>query len=148
MKIKDIIYVSIQFILFIIYAVVPPKWTFNLPFLLNILFLILAFIGILVLVLGLLQLNKNLSPFPTPKIKSELVTHGMYKWMRHPIYSGIILFALGYALYSSNGYRLFTAILLWILFYFKSAYEENLLKEKYEDYAAYQKKTKRFFPFF
>jgi protein-S-isoprenylcysteine O-methyltransferase Ste14 len=67
--------------------------------------------------------------------------------MRHPIYSGILLFVFGYAIYSQNEYRLIIAVALLILFYFKSSYEERLLKRKFPNYTYYQQKTGRFFPF-
>ncbi|MBU1371977.1 MAG: isoprenylcysteine carboxylmethyltransferase family protein [Bacteroidetes bacterium] len=147
MKIKDIIYVAIQFTLFIGYAFVFPIGFFSFPLWLIDVGLIIGISGGIILALALLQLNKNLSPFPTPKTNSELVTNGLYKWMRHPIYSGIILFVFGFAIYSENEYRLFIAISLLILFYFKSSYEENLLKNKFPTYTQYQQRTRRFFPF-
>jgi protein-S-isoprenylcysteine O-methyltransferase Ste14 len=99
------------------------------------------------LILALLQLNRNLSPFPTPKQNGQLVTNGLYHWMRHPIYTGILLVSYGYAIYSSSWLRLIVACVLLILFYLKSSYEEKLLSKKFSDYTAYQKRTARFFPF-
>ena len=147
MKIKDILYVTAQFFLFIGYALVSTMGWFDFPILLNYLGLIIAIAGLVILVLALLQLNKNLSPFPTPKTNGELVTNGLYKWMRHPIYSGILLFFFGYATYSQNEYRFFISVALLILFYFKSSYEEKLLKEKFPNYTNYHQKKGRFFPF-
>jgi protein-S-isoprenylcysteine O-methyltransferase Ste14 len=137
----------VQFILFIVYALVSPMRFFNFSIFLNNLGLIVAIFGLIILTVALLQLHKNLSPFPTPKTNSELVTNGLYRWIRHPIYSGILLFVFGYAIYSQNEYRLIIAVALLILFYFKSSYEERLLKRKFPNYTYYQQKTGRFFPF-
>lgn len=147
MKLKDITYVSIQFILFIIYALTPAVRVFYLPVFLKGFALAIAILGGLVLLIALLQLNKNLSPFPTPKTKGKLITIGLYRWVRHPIYSGILLFVFGDAIFNQSWSKLVISFLLLGLFYFKSVYEEDLLKQKFSDYADYQKRTGRFFPF-
>jgi protein-S-isoprenylcysteine O-methyltransferase Ste14 len=144
---KDIIYVTIQFILFLVYVILPSTGYFNFPSILIYLGLIIFSIGLIILTLALLQLNKNLSPFPAPKTNGQLLSNGVYKWMRHPIYSGIILFTFGYAIYSKNEYRLMISVALFALFYFKSKYEEELLQNKFPTYNSYQQITSRFFPF-
>jgi protein-S-isoprenylcysteine O-methyltransferase Ste14 len=108
--------------------------------------LTIAVFGGIIITLALLQLNKNLSPFPTPKECSSLLQNGLYKYSRHPIYSGIILLFLGYSLYQNSGYKLLISLLLVILFYFKSNYEEQRLEQKFPDYKHYRSKTGRFFP--
>lgn len=104
-----------------------------------------SFLGFFIILLAILQLNKNLTPFPTPKEKGELISTGLYKYIRHPIYTGIFLASLGIAFYNSIYWQLVISIILLILFYFKSKYEESLLIEKYSDYESYIKKTRRFF---
>jgi protein-S-isoprenylcysteine O-methyltransferase Ste14 len=146
-RIKDILYVGIQFILFIIYALVPHAISFPFPLWFIYFGLAITLLGLLVISLALLQLNKNLSPFPTPKTNSELVNSGLYRWVRHPIYTGIILLVFGYASYSQNGYRFLISFSLLLLFYLKSLYEESLLKKKFSDYRGYMRTTGRFFPF-
>ena len=147
MKRKDIIYVAIQLILFTAYAFSPGKQIVAIPNVVRYAALGIAILGIIILLLALLQLNKNLSPFPTPKQGAQLVTNGLYHWVRHPIYSGIILFSYAYAIYSFSWLRLLIACLLWLLFNLKSSYEEKLLSEKFYTYTDYQKNTPRFFPF-
>lgn len=75
--------------------------------------------------LAILQLNKNLTPFPTPKEDGTLIQNGVYKFIRHPIYTGIILIAIGFGLFHQSLWEIFIGIVLWVLFYFKSSYEEN-----------------------
>jgi protein-S-isoprenylcysteine O-methyltransferase Ste14 len=94
----------------------------------------------------LLQLNKNISPFPTPKDSASLLRNGLYKFMRHPIYTGIILLFSGYSVYQNSFYKLLVSVVLVILFYLKSNYEEQRLQEKFPDYKRYKSKTGRFFP--
>jgi len=88
----------------------------------------------------------NFSPFPSPRSNSSLISHGIYKYVRHPVYSGIIVALFAYALFSFSAFRLFITASLIILFYFKTNLEEKLLKERFTDYEDYMKRTGRFFP--
>jgi protein-S-isoprenylcysteine O-methyltransferase Ste14 len=141
----DFIYVTIQFVLLTIFFVPLIQDTFQSFFIIKYLGAIVSFLGFLIILLAILQLNKNLTPFPTPKENGELISTGLYKYIRHPIYTGIFLASLGIAFYNSTYWQLVISIILLILFYFKSKYEESLLIEKYSDYELYIKKTRRFF---
>jgi len=142
---KDVLFVGIQGLLFLAYL-----WKGTWPFQLNqysqYFFLVIAILGLILLLTALLQLNKNLSPFPTPKIDGQLIESGLYQYIRHPIYTGILLMCFGYAVYTGSFFRIGISIALWILFYFKSNYEEKLLRNRYPDYLAYAKSRGRFFP--
>jgi protein-S-isoprenylcysteine O-methyltransferase Ste14 len=145
---KDIFFVSAQLVLFLFYLIPTPAYQlkYNSKIAENF-FLIITLIGILLIVISLLLLNKNLTPFPTPKQNGELIKTGVYKTIRHPIYTGIILTTFFYALYSHGLLKIGIAIILFILFYFKSKYEERLLQKKFPDYYNYTKHTYRFLPF-
>lgn len=144
---KDLLFVSFQVLLFIFYFTLPPFYSFELNRLLRHLILIFALLGIGQSLLAIVQLNRNLSPFPTPLRDGELIKTGIFKFVRHPIYGGIILFTSGYAVSSQNVSKILIACILWCLFYFKSKYEESLLLKRYPDYENYRNKTARFFPF-
>lgn len=103
--------------------------------------------GLLIIALAMLQLNHNLTPFPTPKENGILIQSGLYKFVRHPIYSGIIVGAIGFGFALGSGWKIGIGAALWLLFFVKSTYEEKLLVTQYADYEAYQKRTGRFFPF-
>jgi protein-S-isoprenylcysteine O-methyltransferase Ste14 len=141
---KDIFYVGLQLFLFVLYFAVP--FTFNVPGLIRYLGLIIAVAGVAECVLAILQLNKNLTPFPTPVKGGNLIRTGLYKFVRHPIYGGLILFFTGYAVYTQNFGRILVSLALWILFYHKSKYEESLLRKRYPEYESYSKITGRLFP--
>jgi len=145
-KAKDIVYVGIQFLLFAGYLFEVKKLKFELPE--SIQFILLPFIvaGIAVILISFFQLNKNLSPFPSPKENSELITTGLFSKIRHPIYSGILLLAFSFALYQNSGYKILISFFLLILFYFKTGYEEKLLSLKFPEYKNYKMNTGRFFP--
>jgi len=146
LSIKDYILVLLQAVLFVLFLfyfnwldVKLPEWIQNVA-------LGFSGVGLVITIVALLQLNKNLSPFPTPKSNSALIKNGLYKYIRHPIYTGLLLMFFGYAVYSESFYRLVVASLLLILFHIKSRYEEQKLKEHFVEYEAYQTNSGRFFP--
>jgi len=106
----------------------------------------LAIIGIIVTIIAALQLNTNLTPFPSPKKDGSLIREGLYAYIRHPIYTGILLAFVGYALFSESSTRLVITALLWLLFYFKTRFEEKQLLSQFAEYEEYRKKAGRFFP--
>ncbi len=144
--IKDFVFVGVQFLLFVAYVFDVGFWKFDIPRPIEIGFLITAVVGALVILLALIQLNTSLSPFPSPKTNAELIRSGVYKYVRHPIYCGILILLFSYGLYTTSSYKLGIALILYALFYFKSAYEEERLEEAFTEYKSYKKNTGRFFP--
>lgn len=142
---KDKILVSIQFILFSCYAI-DFNWSLGFSHLLKYIGASFAIIGLAISLIAILQLNKNLSPFPTPKENAVLLENGLYKFVRHPIYSGLLFLFFGLGFYKDSPYKLIISSFLLILFYFKTQYEENQLKKKFANYSVYKKKVGRFFP--
>lgn len=96
---------------------------------------------------GLLRLGKNLTPLPYPKSGSQLIQTGIFSIVRHPIYSGAILAAFGWALYVNSWLTLVYAFLLFIFFDIKSRREEQWLTEKFPDYPQYCRRVKKLIPF-
>lgn len=143
---KDYIYVGIQFILFGVYVIPVQAITFASATFVNVLGIILVIVGVLMGLLSVIQLNKNLSPFPTPINGGELIETGLYKYIRHPIYTSILSALAGYGLYSGSAYKILIAITLLVLFFYKSQYEEKKLSFVFNDYPEYMKKTGRFLP--
>ncbi|TBW27607.1 isoprenylcysteine carboxylmethyltransferase family protein [Gramella sp. KN1008] len=148
LKSKDLILVGLQAILFVLYIFDLQVLQLSFPTFIKDTSLVLVILGGLIFILALLQLKDNLSPFPSPKSNSELVQTGLYKFVRHPIYSGILIAFTGFAIFTFSGFRLIITMLLYVLFEFKSAYEEKLLMKRFGTYKAYRKKTGRFFPKF
>lgn len=143
---KDILYVGLQLVLFVLFFIPGSRSTVPTENFLKYCSIIVVFEGFIILLLAMLQLNKNLTPFPSPKADSTLIQEGLYRYVRHPIYSGILLIASGMSLYDLSVWRGGVTLMLGILFYFKSRYEEVLLQRRFGAYREYQMKTGRFFP--
>lgn len=146
-KRKDLVYVAAQLCLLIVFIIVPPLVEIGIHGTYRKLALIPATAGVLISLVAILQLKSNLTPFPSPTENGTLIQNGLYKYVRHPIYTGIIVFIFSYSLYSDSLSRLLISIVLLLLFYFKSRYEEGLLQGKFVAYSAYKSRTGRFFPF-
>ncbi len=108
---------------------------------------ILCLVGGFLFVAGIRELGSNLTAVPFPKAQATLIETGPYRFVRHPMYSGAAIAALGWALLVQGWLTLGCAIILFLFFDIKSGREEQWLKEKFSGYAAYQKRVRRLIPF-
>ena len=106
----------------------------------------IGFVSILVMLIAAINLGKNLTPLPCPKDNAQLVQSGLYRFVRHPIYFGVILAALAWFLIYPNVYILLYAIGLFILFDIKARREELWLVERFPTYRDYQMRVKKLVP--
>lgn len=144
LPVRDYLFVGLQLVLFITYWI-PVNFTeIELPGWIRILALVPGIFGIVLLVVTLYQLRHTLSVFPTPVNNGKLMTGGAFSISRHPIYTSIILLAFSFGIFSESEFGLIITVLLFIVFYFKSNYEEHLLLLKYPEYSAYKKSTRKF----
>lgn len=104
-------------------------------------------LGVVGIIISALSLRKSLTAMPIPKAGGELSTGGLYRYVRHPMYTSVLLLAFGIAFQSGHFFRYAVAVLLTILLYFKSSYEEKFLVQMYSDYTHYSAQTPRFIPF-
>ena len=95
---------------------------------------------------GFRDLGANLTPLPRPRDESELVDHGVYGRVRHPIYGGLVLLALAWACLTASPPAFAAAALLLLFFEAKSRREEAWLLARHPGYAGYRGRTHRFFP--
>lgn len=141
---KEYLFVTVQLVLFIAYFVPLHLYMLPLSKWVGYLGLILVGLSTLLGLAALLQLNTKLSPFPSPRTTSRLLTSGAFRISRHPIYTALIFSGMGYGLYKLSFYKILIALGLLVLFYYKSVYEEKLLLQKFPEYHAYKAKTRRF----
>jgi len=108
---------------------------------------ILEWIGILGILVAAYSIRRSLTAMPLPKEHGQLATNGLYKYVRHPMYTSVLIFSLGLAINSGEFYKYLLVVALTALFYYKSIYEEVYLTKKYIGYAEYAQKTPRLLPF-
>lgn len=147
MMLKDYLFVAIQACLFLLFAW-PVGWGgFFRPTIVFLAGICLCLTGGIFCLAALWQLRGSLSPFPTPVPEGRLQTNGVFAVARHPIYGGLLLLFFGRTLWTGECHQLLVTVGLFLLFYFKSCYEEVLLEARYPAYADYRKKVGRFGPF-
>ena len=135
-----------QFALIIALAVIPagslwPRgplvWVVASAF-----FIVAAVVG----VLGGTRLGSNLTPNPIPKPGGTLETGGLYRFVRHPIYSAVFALALALTVLGASIAHLAIFVMLVMLLGIKARAEERLLRERFPDYREYQATVGRFIP--
>jgi len=89
----------------------------------------------------------NFNIVPDIKDGCELITEGPYRFIRHPMYSGVTLIALAEVVSLFSLWKVPVLILLIVVLYLKASREEKFWCAKTEEYKAFQKKTKMFIPF-
>jgi protein-S-isoprenylcysteine O-methyltransferase Ste14 len=103
-------------------------------------------LGFVILGLSALALGRSLTAHPIPGKNAELVTDGLYRFVKHPIYSGLILIAIGLTITGGFFPHAVFLVALLLLLNHKAKFEEALLSQRYPGYAEYSKKTGRFVP--
>jgi protein-S-isoprenylcysteine O-methyltransferase Ste14 len=102
--------------------------------------------GIIILFFSIKQLGGSLTANPVPRERGKLIETGLYKYVRHPIYTGLLLATLGSCVQSMAVVKFFFWFLLLGLLMYKARFEEKLLAAKYSTYTDYMKRTGRFVP--
>ena len=78
----------------------------------------------------------------------QLITHGVYRFTRHPIYLGVLIVCFGVPVYASSLYGFLTMSVLIPIFLNRIRMEERMLIEEFGDaYQAYRKATRKLIPF-
>jgi protein-S-isoprenylcysteine O-methyltransferase Ste14 len=104
--------------------------------------------GAALLFAGLASLGRpNITPLPYPREDGELRETGAYSLVRHPMYGGGVIFALGWAIWVRGSLTLVYALALFVFADFKSRREEQWLRAKFAGYAAYQARVRKLIPF-
>lgn len=108
--------------------------------------LVLVGLGGILALRGVIDLRESLTPFPRPIDGSRLVDTGAYRLVRHPMYGGLILGALGWGLLTASVAALVGTFALAVVLRLKSVREEIWLADRFEAYQAYRARTRRFVP--
>ena len=146
---KDAYEILLVFLQFFIISIHFFKWEFIpekqiiqvTPFSYFVGFLIII-IALIILLISIKDLGRNLSPFPRPIKNSNLVTKGIYRFTRHPMYYSLIFISFGVFITKLSIYYLFLSTSLILIIKFKIDLEEQYLKIKFKNYLFYKNEVK------
>ncbi len=145
-KLPSYIFVAVQLVLFGLLIFLPTSTDIAITYS-KLIANTLLIIGILICLIAIWQLrNYSLTALPAPVNNAKLLTTGLYKYVRRPIYTGVMLAFGGVALGSQSTIKILLWLVLVAFFIIKSRYEEGLLIKQFPGYKTYQSSTGRFLP--
>jgi protein-S-isoprenylcysteine O-methyltransferase Ste14 len=105
-------------------------------------------IGFTILLVGHITLWRFYSSALVIKEDHRLITHGVYRFTRHPIYLGTIMATIGLSVYASSLYGFIAMLAQFPIFLNRIRMEERLLTEEFGDeYLAYKEAVNKLIPF-
>jgi protein-S-isoprenylcysteine O-methyltransferase Ste14 len=116
-------------------VLMAPSWAPTLALVINIL-------AAAILFMAWYALRASLQISPIPKDGAALVTTGIYRFTRHPMYIGVLLFGASFVLTNINLASLLIWAALLATLIFKARFEDSLLLMKHLQASEYQSKTK------
>lgn len=112
----------------------------------SLLFLIVFSTGVIIRFLGLKEIQKFFSQKIELDVNHVVIATGIYKHIRHPLYLGLFVMAVGVILYWINIYSILGFFILILGFFIRITKEENFLMKNLNGYKEYAKKTSRVLP--
>jgi protein-S-isoprenylcysteine O-methyltransferase Ste14 len=103
-------------------------------------------IGAWLVIRAVVDLGGSLTPVPRPRADGRMIDSGIYARLRHPIYAGIIFASFGWSALTGSLGALVATLLLTVFLDAKARREEIWLLERYDAYADYRRRSKRFLP--
>ena len=138
---RSYVYVGVQFVCLVLIITTGPLLASSLEL------LVLEMLGFFFGFWALVTMKfRNLSVFPEIKPSSSLQTSGPYRWIRHPMYSALLLVMLVLVLEDFTYWRGAVWLILSLGLVLKLEYEEQLLVNKFPEYRGYQSKTSKLIP--
>ena len=100
------------------------------------------FLALIFIIFSVKDLGKSISPMPRPRVNSKLITSGIYRIFKHPMYYSLIIISICLFIKSLTIYNLVLSILLTFIIYNKIKIEEEYLTRKFAKYSIYKKEVK------
>lgn len=108
--------------------------------------LILTGAAIVIGLWAVITMKFKVSVLPDVRAKQVLYTGGPYRYIRHPMYSAVLLFCLAAVYNRFNGITVILWAELLIVLMIKLRYEERQLSAKFDNYKHYMQHSKRLLP--
>ena len=144
-------YVAIQVVLFSLLLVVAVGGSGPQLFARSVVLTVLGVLAIAVAavlgVLGFLALGSAFRVAPEPRPDSPMVSHGVYRWFRHPMYTAVSALSLGAFCIRPTLFVGLLTVALCAFLVLKARHEEKLLFRRHTGYAAYARRTWGVVPF-
>jgi protein-S-isoprenylcysteine O-methyltransferase Ste14 len=103
--------------------------------------------GLVLMQWTLASLGRNLTDTVETRQDATLITHGPYRWVRHPYYVAAALLILATTLMSTNLIIGLSGLIVLVLLAIRTPHEEQMLVQRFGSaYEDYQAKTGRFLP--
>lgn len=114
----------------------------------NIAGLTLFVVGLTFAVIAVCTLKRFYSSTLVTRKEHQLITHGVYRYTRHPIYLGVLMACMAPAVYAPSLYGFLTMLVLIPIFLNRIRMEEKMLTEEFGDaYRIYKEATSKLIPF-
>lgn len=103
-------------------------------------------LAVLVAVPAVINLRPSLTAMPEPKARAPLITHGIYRFIRHPMYTALLCLATGLAVARGTWISGILVLALLVVLVVKSRYEDGLLRQRWPQAKDYQGRVGAFLP--
>jgi protein-S-isoprenylcysteine O-methyltransferase len=114
----------------------------------NLVGLALFVVGMTIALIAVFTLRRSYASTLVIMEDHQLITHGIYRFTRHPVYLGVIIAIIGMPVYASSLYGLLTMSALIPIFLNRIRMEERMLTDEFGDaYRTYKEATSKLIPF-
>lgn len=138
-------WVACQFLLIAALVFAPASPALHGPHIAG--WIVFAF-GLLIFFAAFVSLGKSFTPNPVPRADAPFIANGVYQWIRHPMYSAVLICALGWAITFGGVWHYALGFILLAFFWLKSNAEECWLSSVHPEYVKYRLSAGRFLPKF
>jgi protein-S-isoprenylcysteine O-methyltransferase Ste14 len=136
-------WVAVQAVLILALIAAPPSKALHAPLAFG---WVLFGLGLIIFGAAMAVLGHAFTPNPVPKENARLVGRGIYRFVRHPMYTAVLVCALGWSLAHGAIWHYGVSLAMWVFFYAKSSAEERWLMQRHPHYADYRASAGRFMP--